>query len=103
MRVSFCSALSAGFVAALFAMSAAADTIRIGLISEITGPNAEAGSYTLNGAKLAVDAINKKGGILGKQIELVIEDNQSTNPGTVLAFSKFGGNKDIPAIIGPIR
>ena len=75
MRVSLWSALSAGAIAAFFGVSAAADTIRIGLISEITGPNAEAGSYTLNGAKLAVDAINKKGGILGKQIELVIEDN----------------------------
>ncbi len=103
MRVSIWSALSAGAFASLFALSAAADTIRIGLISEITGPNAEAGSYTINGAKLAVEQINKKDGILGKQVELVIEDNQSTNPGTVLAFSKLGGNKDIPAIIGPIR
>ncbi|HZP92193.1 MAG TPA: ABC transporter substrate-binding protein [Burkholderiales bacterium] len=80
-----------------------ADTIKIGLVSEITGPNAEAGSYTINGARLAAEQINKKGGILGKQVELVIEDNQSTNPGTVLAFSKLGGNTDIPAIIGPIR
>ena len=103
MRVSLWSALSAGAIASLIALSAAADSIRIGLISEITGANAEAGGYTINGARLAVDAINKKGGILGKQIELVIEDNQSTNPGTVLAFSKLGGNKDIPAIIGPIR
>ena len=83
--------------------TAFADTVKIGLVSEITGPNAEAGSYTINGARLAAEQINKKGGILGKQVELVIEDNQSTNPGTVLAFSKLGGNKDIPAIIGPIR
>jgi branched-chain amino acid transport system substrate-binding protein len=83
--------------------SSFAQTLKIGLITEITGPNAEAGSYTVNGARLAVEDINKKGGVLGKQIELVIEDNQSTNPGTVLAFSKLGGNKDIPAIIGPIR
>src|SRR5258706_13840555 len=104
MRVSLWSALSAGAIASLFfALSAAADSIRIGLVSEITGPNAEAGGYTINGAKLAVEQINKKGGILGKQVELVIEDNQSTNPGTVLAFSKLGGRKEIPAIIGPIR
>lgn len=42
MRVSLRSALSAGAIAALFAFSAAADSIRIGPISEITGPNAEA-------------------------------------------------------------
>ena len=44
MRVSLLGALSAGVIASLFAFSAAADSIRIGLISEITGPNAEAGS-----------------------------------------------------------
>jgi branched-chain amino acid transport system substrate-binding protein len=95
-----------GLAAVLFAVAtsaAGADAVKIGLIAEITGPNAEAGSYTVNGARLAVDDINKKGGILGKPVELVIEDNQSTNPGTVLAFSKLGGNKQIPAIIGPIR
>lgn len=104
MRNSPRGALAVGVAASFFAFTAlAADTVKIGLIAEITGPNAEAGNYTLNGAKLAVEDINKKGGILGKQVELVIEDNQSTNPGTVLAFSKLGGNKDIPAIIGPIR
>lgn len=104
MRNFLWGALAAGAAISFFGLSAsAADTIKVGLIAEITGPNAEAGNYTINGAKLAVEDINKKGGILGKQVELVIEDNQSTNPGTVLAFSKLGGNKDIPAIIGPIR
>jgi len=104
MRISLTGALLAGAAASLFGLtSLAAETVKVGLIAEITGPNAEAGTYTLNGARLAVEDINKKGGILGKQVELVIEDNQSTNPGTVLAFSKLGGNKDIPAIIGPIR
>ena len=75
------------------ASTVSAETVKIGLIAEITGPNAEAGSYTVNGAKLAVEEINKKGGILGKQIELHIEDNQSTNPGTVLAG--LGGDFDL--------
>jgi branched-chain amino acid transport system substrate-binding protein len=104
MRHSLKGALVAGVAAFLCGISSwAADTTKVGLIAEITGPNAEAGTYTINGAKLAIEAINKKGGVLGKQVELVIEDNQSTNPGTVLAFSKLGGNKDIHAIIGPIR
>ena len=72
-----------------FAISAslfAADPIKIGFVNEITGPQAEAGQYTLNGAKLALEEINKAGGVLGRPLELRIEDNQSTNPGTVLAF-----------------
>jgi len=80
----------------------AADTIKIGLVNETTGPNAEAGVYTVNGARLALEEINAAGGILGRQVELRLEDNQSTNPGTVLAYTKIIG-EGVPAVIGPIR
>ena len=81
----------------------AADTIKIGLVNETTGPNAEAGQFTVNGASLAQEEINKAGGIMGRQIEFRMEDNQSTNPGTVLAYSKLLGEGGIAAIVGPIR
>ncbi len=81
----------------------AAETIKIGLVNETTGPNAEAGQFTVNGAQLAQEEINKAGGILGKQIEFRVEDNQSSNPGTVLAYSKLIGEGGIAAIVGPIR
>lgn len=81
----------------------AADPIRIGLVSEITGPNAEAGANTVNGAKLALEEINKAGGVLGRLLELKIEDNQSTNPGSVLAVSKLGSEGNITALIAPVR
>ena len=81
----------------------AADTIKIGLVNETTGPNAEAGQFTVNGASLAQEEINKAGGIMGRQIEFRVEDNQSTNPGTVLAYSKLIGEGGIAAILGPIR
>ncbi len=98
----------AGFVAVLAATALsmgayAQDTIKIGLVNEATGPNAEAGVYTHNGAKLALEEINASGGVLGKKVELKLEDNQSTNPGTVLAFSKLFGEGGIVAVIGPIR
>jgi branched-chain amino acid transport system substrate-binding protein len=94
----------AGFVlAATAACAQAQGTIKIGLVNEATGPNAEAGVYTVNGARLALEEVNAAGGILGKKAELELEDNQSTNPGTVLAFSKLFAQKDIVAIIGPIR
>ncbi len=81
----------------------AAEPIRIGVVNEITGAQAQAGEFTLYGIRLALEEINKAGGVLGRQIELQVEDNQSTNPGTVLAFSKLGSRKDIAGIIGPIR
>jgi branched-chain amino acid transport system substrate-binding protein len=94
----------AGIAAAALAFGVQAQgTIKIGLVNEATGPNAEAGVYTVNGARLALEEVNAAGGILGKKAELELEDNQSTNPGTVLAFSKLFAQKDIVAIIGPIR
>ncbi len=81
----------------------AADTIKIGVVSPSTGTAAEAGRYEVNGAKLAADEINKAGGVLGKQIELVFEDDQTTNPGAVMAFSKLAGDKQIPAFLGTVR
>ncbi len=90
---------------ALFASTAAlaADTIKIGVVAELSGPSAEAGSYSVNGAKLAVEEINKAGGVLGRMLELKIEDNQSANPGSVLATSKLLGGGDITALIGTVR
>ena len=81
----------------------AAETIKIGMSAPITGPGAFSGQLQSNGAKLAVEDVNKAGGVLGRPIELVVEDDQTTNPGAVLAFSKLAGDKDIPAFLGPIR
>ncbi|GEO36376.1 ethanolamine utilization protein EutJ [Skermanella aerolata] len=83
--------------------SIAAETLKIGVVAPVTGPAAESGRFQVNGAKLAAEEVNKAGGVLGKQLELVIEDDQTTNPGAVLAFSKLAGDSDIPAFIGSIR
>jgi branched-chain amino acid transport system substrate-binding protein len=95
--------IAAAFSSSFIFPAHAAEPIKIGIISEISGPNAEAGSYAVNGAKLAVDEINKAGGVLGRPLELKVEDNQSTNPGSVLAASKLLGGGDITALLGPIR
>ena len=89
------SVLTASLTVVLSVPALGADPIKIGLVNETTGPNAEAGAYTVNGTRLAVDEVNAKGGIMGRPIELRIEDNQSTNPGTVLAYSKLTGEGDI--------
>jgi len=81
----------------------AADPVKIGVTAPLTGPLAESGRWQTQGAKLAVDEINKAGGVLGRPLELVIEDDQSTNPGIVLAFSKLAGNPDFAAFVGSIR
>ena len=104
-RRSFTSALALGVAAPAFLRSASAQsaTIKIGQVVPITGPAAEAGKYAMAGAKIALDEINKKGGILGKQVEIITEDDQTTNPGAVLAFSKLATNPDIVAFVTSIR
>ena len=74
--------LSAGLVA-----HAGAQTIKIGVNEPLTGPFAASGTYVVNGAKIAADEINAKGGVLGKKIELVIEDNKS-NPTEAAAVAE---------------
>ena len=81
----------------------AGDTIKIGMVLPVTGPAADSGKYALTGAKIALDRVNKSGGVLGKQVELVTEDDQTTNPGAVLAFSKLAAQPDIVAFLGPVR
>jgi branched-chain amino acid transport system substrate-binding protein len=103
MRLKFLGLLAGLLTGLLGGNAFAAEPIRIGVVNEITGAQAEAGVFTVNGIKLALEEINKGGGVLGRQLELRIEDNQSTNPGTVLAFSKLYAEGGLAAIIGPIR
>jgi ABC-type branched-subunit amino acid transport system substrate-binding protein len=55
--------------------AAKADTIKIGVPVPLSGPYASAGVDVLNAAKLAADKINAAGGVLGKQIEILGEDD----------------------------
>ena len=66
-------------IVCLFAGAAfAADTIKIGFNAPLTGFAASDGKSSSMGAKLAVSQINKAGGIMGKQLELIIYDDQAS-------------------------
>jgi branched-chain amino acid transport system substrate-binding protein len=94
---------SAAVFSILSARSRAADTIKIGVVSPQTGAAAESGGFQRNGIKMAMDEINAKGGVLGRPLEMVVADDQTTNPGAVLAFSRLANQPEIPAFIGSIR
>ena len=104
-RRAFQASLMAAFTTPALIGRAHADgeTIKIGMCTPVTGPAAESGRYAQIGAHLAADAVNKAGGVLGKPIELIVEDDQTTNPGIVLAFSKLASQPDIVAFLGSIR
>ncbi|MES2216008.1 MAG: ABC transporter substrate-binding protein [Patescibacteria group bacterium] len=75
--------------------------IKIGAILMLTGVGANYGEHSLNGANLAIEEINSKGGVLGRKIEIVAEDNRGDNPSTAIsAFNKLT-SEDINLMIGP--
>ena len=63
-----------GFGLCLFPSAAAAEKVRIGALFPFSGPLALLGHETFNGATIAADIVNEKGGIWGKQIEWVKGD-----------------------------
>jgi branched-chain amino acid transport system substrate-binding protein len=73
--------------------------VRIGMVVEMTGAYAEYGPEAMRGATLALDEINRAGGVLGQPLDIVTEDNQSTNPGSVVSVSHLLANRDVKAII----
>ncbi len=79
---------------------AAGDTIKIGAILPLTGDAAALGKDMLNGAKMAVDEINAKGGIGGKQVELIAEDGRCTGPEAASAAQKLVNIDKVQAIVG---
>jgi branched-chain amino acid transport system substrate-binding protein len=79
------AAVGAAQLYAPFVITArAADTVKIGLDNPLTGTYAAVGKNELIGCQLAVDQINKKGGILGREAELLVEDSTSGDAGTAV-------------------
>ena len=65
-------------IASPFVITArAADNVKIGLDNPLTGTFAAVGKNELIGAQLAVEQINAKGGILGRKVDLLVEDSTS--------------------------
>jgi len=87
-------------MALLSATTWAQDTIKIGLVQPLTGSVAYNGTASVNGSKLAVEQRNKAGGVLGKKIELVIEDGQCSPANSVSATEKLVQKDKVVAIEG---
>ena len=65
------------------------DTLVIGLQAPLTGDYAAEGQWARQSVEVAKDLINEKGGVLGKQIEIVVEDDASSTSDSVLAAQKL--------------
>ena len=80
--------------------TAFAQTIKIGVNEPLTGAFAASGTYVVNGAKIAADEINAKGGLLGQKLELVIEDNKSNPTEAAAVAEKLITRDKTPVMMG---
>lgn len=78
------------------------DTIKIGEYASLTGATASFGQNAHNGTLLAIEEINAAGGILGKQIELITEDDQSKPEEGAIVVNKLIHRDGVVAVLGEV-
>jgi branched-chain amino acid transport system substrate-binding protein len=101
-RILTLAGLLAAFASLPGASAMAANEIAIGEYGSLTGGTATFGISTDEGVKLALDGINAKGGLIGRPIRLVIEDDQSKPEGAVTAVQKLLTQDRVVAVIGEV-
>ena len=81
----------------------AADNIKMGMVDPLTGVYAAPAGNEVMGAKLAVDQINAKGGVMGRQVELLVEDSANDVGTGVQKARKLIERDNVNFIIGDVN
>ncbi len=100
MNRMFQASLSVAAAALVSGAALAQDVIKIGVTQPLTGAFAASGNYVTEGARLAEAAINASGGVLGKKIQLVVEDNKSNPTEAVATAEKLISKDKVPVMMG---
>jgi len=87
---------------ALPACGGGGDTLKIAILAPLSGDVATFGESTRDGAMMAIDEWNADGGVLGKQIETVVEDSQCNAEAAVSAANKVIDQDGVKFIIGEV-
>ncbi|OZM56196.1 ABC transporter substrate-binding protein [Lottiidibacillus patelloidae] len=80
--------------------SSSGDTIKIGGLYDITGPTGDVGTPYAEGEKAYIEYLNSKGGIDGKQIELIGQDYAYSIPEAQQLYQKYKSKDKVSAILG---
>ncbi len=96
------AAAAIGIPAYIPRIGEAADTIKVGVLEPFTGTYAAPGANEIRGFDMAADAWNKRGGIMGRKVELVKEDEQN-DPGVAAQKTRKLVNQDkVVALMGTV-
>src|SRR4030067_1762922 len=79
-----------------------ADVIKIGEYGSLTGTTATFGISTRNGIEMAVEKINQDGGLLGKKVVVIVEDDQGKPEEAATAVKKLINQDKVIAILGEV-
>ncbi len=82
------------------AIGRAAETLRLGVLTPLTGAGGFDGPRMLKAMKAVMDEVNGAGGLLGKQVELVVEDDETNPEAAVRAARKLIDVEKVPVIMG---
>jgi branched-chain amino acid transport system substrate-binding protein len=80
----------------------AGDTLKIGEFASLTGSEATFGQSSHRGTQLAIDELNAGGGVLGKKIQLLTEDNQSQAGQSATVVRKLISSDHVVAMLGEV-
>ncbi|HWC58496.1 MAG TPA: ABC transporter substrate-binding protein [Verrucomicrobiae bacterium] len=82
--------------------AAAADTIKVGEYASLHGSDAAFGQSSHKGTVLAIEQVNAAGGVLGKKIDLISEDNQSKPGESATIVKKLITRDHVVAVLGEV-
>ncbi len=80
----------------------AGKTIKVGMYVDLTGATSSFGVSTKNGIDLAVEEINKNGGVLGKQLEVITEDDQGRPEQAKTVVQKLISQDKVQVVLGEV-
>ena len=100
-RRTLIAAAAATLAAAMSPLAMAADPIKIGLVTALSGQSAQAGEALTRGMSIAIDEINAKGGLLGgRKLELVRRDDEGNPAKGVVAARELIFKEKVAVLFG---
>jgi branched-chain amino acid transport system substrate-binding protein len=94
--------LPLALILALTGCTQKSDTIKVGEFASLTGKEAAFGQSSHKGTQLAIEEANAAGGVLGKKLELVTEDNQSKAGESATVVKKLISRDKVVALLGEV-
>src|SRR5882762_760348 len=82
--------------------ASAGQSIKVGVITDVTGPLSFMGIANANAAKMVINDINAKGGLLGRQIDLYLEDSATTDSVAEAKATKLVQHDNVDVLFGGI-